>query len=418
MSSKPTPFRRSLLADYVAAAVMDMSLASVSLGLTLLGAVPNSPFNVPDFNFRFAMLMAVSGLGTAIGSIYLSRLSDRFGRKPIILISTAGLVVTCLLFVVSYHWWHLYAISICRSAFMGMFWPGLEARITDGVAGREMTRRLGWFGIFFCTGLLLGYPVSGGLHDAAPGTPFYAGAAFAVVLLVLLGWTFRRDRSHDGHRPDGPDANGDDADPLPPAPVRRAFLLAAWISNALSYAGAGVLRSLFPRFANLPVAEGGLGLTGFDTGVIAAATSAAMLIAFVVLGKYHFWHFRYRYLVLGQFGMLLGSLAFVFGSTMPVLVAGSLAFGFATGVIYIASIYYSLEGHAMRAGQSGLHEGILCFGWSGGMFIVAAISRYAPGHRTPLVVCSVILAAGIVLLAAVYVRGTLRAGGADEPGTA
>ena len=397
--------------NYGAAALMDMLIACTALGLTLLGAVEGSPFNVPDFNFRFALLMAVGGLGTALGSIYLSRLSDRFGRKPVILISLVGIVGTCLLFAVADRWWHLFAITVARAAFMGMFWPSLEARITDGADGREMTRRLGWFGISFCAGLLLGYPLSGLLHDASEHVPFYAGAGFGVLLFVLLVAVFWRDRTHDGHLPAiQPDGEQTDAEPPPPPALRRAFLLTAWISNALAYAAASILRNMFPRFAKLTAADGGLDFTGFETGLIAAGTSGAMLVAFLVLGKYHFWHYRYRYLLLGQLAMLVSGLIFATASSMSILVAGSLVFGSGAGMVYISSMYYSLSGHTARAGQSGLHEGILCFGWCGGMIIVAAVSRYVAAHRTPYWVCTAILAVGIVVQAVLYGRARRSAG--------
>ncbi|MFO7898555.1 MAG: MFS transporter [Planctomycetota bacterium] len=401
------------LMNYAAAALMDMLIGCSALGLTLLGAVPDSPFNVPDFNFRFALLMSVGGLGTALGSIYLSRLSDRFGRRPIILIGLFGVIGSCLLYAVSNRWWHLFAITVGRSAFMGMFWPSLEARITDGAEGREMTRRLGWFGISFCSGLLLGYPVSGLLHDASPRTPFFVGAGIGALLWVMLHQTFRRDTTHDGHVLGEGETDDLNAQRLPPAPLRRAFLVSAWVANALSYAGASVLRNLFPRFARLSAPDG-LGFSGFEAGLIAGGSSAAMLLAFVFFGGYHFWHYRYRYLIGGQMAMLAGAVIFAVASPMSVLLAGSLLFGTGAGVVYMSSIYYSLEGHAKRAGQSGLHEGILCFGWSGGMLIVALISRLVTAARTPYWVCAALLAAGMLIQAAIYSAAKRRAGETDE----
>ncbi len=403
----------------MAAALADMLIGTSALGLTLLGAVEDSPFNVPDFNFRFAMLLAVGGLGTAFGSIYLSRLSDHFGRRPLILIGLFGLTASCLLFAASTRWWHLFAITVVRSGFMGMFWPGLEARITDGFEGAEMTRRLGWFGISFSLGLLLGYPISGLLHDSSPRTPFYLGAGIGAFLLTLLYVVFRRDGSHDGHVLDDPESAANHAEALPPRPIRRAFLLSAWIGNALAYAGAGVLRNLFPRFANLPAPDG-LGLSGFEVGLVASGMGVAMLLTFVIFGGSHFWHYRYRYLIGGQLAMLAGAAMFAVVSSIPLLFAGALTFGVGAGIIYISSIYYSLAGQAKRAGQSGLHEGILCFGWCGGMLIVALISLHVTAARTPFWTCAAILAAGALVQTTIYTTALKRAGEVDgypDPGS-
>jgi MFS family permease len=381
--------------NYVGAAVMDLVIACTALGLSLLGSTPGSPFNVSDFYSRYASVLAVAGLATALGSIYLSRLSDRFGRKPVLLVSLVGIAATSLAHAWAVAWWHLYAIIIVRSAFFGMFWPSIEARITDGAEGREMTRRLGIFGIAFSVGLLLGYPLGGWLHDkVSPRTPFYVAAGFGVLLFVMFAAVFRRDPTHDGHKVEEVTDDDPNNSASVPAPMRRAFLWASWLGNAVAYGAVGILRNMFTRFVSLDTTEGGLGFTGLEAGVIAGAICAAMLCMFVILGKYHFWHYRFRYLAGAQLMMLLGAVIFATASTMPLLVAGALLFGAGSGVVYMSSIYYSLAGKSERAGQSGLHEGIICFGWSGGMVVVAAVSAFVVAQRAPYWVCVGLLVAG------------------------
>jgi len=395
--------------DYAGAAIMDLVLACTGLGLSLLGA-GQTRFNVQNFNVLFALLMAVAGLGTAFASIHLSRLSDRFGRRPMILLSLAGLTVCSLLFAFATRWWHLFAIMAVRSQFMGIFWPSLEARITDGAEGPEMTRRLGLFGISFCTGLLLGYVLSGVLSDHWERAPFFVATGFGILLLILFKLVFARDRTHDGHRTA---ADRDDPDPARTERARRlrpAFVLSAWVANAVNYACAAVLRNIFPRFARLDVDAGGLGFSGLQIGFIAAGTGAAMLLAFVVLGKYHFWHYRFRYLLLAQLGAVGGSLIFAIAAGPVVLFLGALLIGSGAGVVYISSIYYSLDQQAARAGQSGLHEGILCFGFTGGMILVAAVSKYFTAHRTPYWLCVAMAASGIGAQIVIYALHKRRLG--------
>jgi len=392
--------------NYVGAGVLDMALACTGVGLSLL--VRSDPrFQTDHFYSWLALLFATTGVGTALGSIYLSRLSDRFGRRPMLLISLAGLTLTTLSLGFAAAWWHLFVIMLVRSAFMGIFWPSLEARITDGAEGPEMARRLGLFGISFCAGLLLGPAAGGGLSDLGLRLPFFAAAALSLLLLILMAVVFRTDTAHDGHRsPARPDDQIEE-EPLAPAPrVRRAFLLCAWIANALTYAAAAILRQIFPSFAKLAADQGGLGFTGFQAGVIGAGVGLAMLIAFVLLGHHHFWHFKFRYLLFGQIISVLGCLVFSTCFEMATLFAGSFLFGTGAGMVYIASIYYSLEGHAARAGQSGLHEGILCFGFAGGMIITAVLTR---SHRTPYWICVALLLVGIAAESLIWIRARGRA---------
>jgi MFS family permease len=402
------PSRAHRVVNFVGTAMMDTMIACTGLGLSLLGAVRGSPFNVPDFNFHFAVLLAVAGLVTAFGSVYLSRLSDQFGRRPLILVSTLGISLTSLLFAWASAWWHLHAIIIARSAFMGMFWPSLEARITDGADGRQMTRRLGQFGIAFCIGVMLGHLLSGWLHDQSVRIPFYVAAGIGLVLLAVFHVVFRLDRSHDGHVASEPEDIGLKNGAAVPAELRRAFLWSAWLGNALAYASLGILRNMFPRFAKLPVVRGGLGFTGLETGLVAAAISVAMLLVFMVLGRWHKWHYRYRYMVGSQLAMLAGAAMFVSASSISALMVGSVLFGAGIGMVYISSIYYSLAGKSQRAGQSGLHEAVICLGSCGGMVVVAAVSLGVGAHRTPYWVCSGLLLAGIIVQAGLWFRARRR----------
>jgi MFS family permease len=381
---------------------MDLLIACTGLGLTLL-ATHDPDFETTYPYFRLALLFAVSGFGTALGSIYLSRLSDRFGRKPMLLVSLAGIIALSLLFAAATRWWHLFGLIVVRSSFMGMFWPSLEARITDGAEGREMTRRLGWFGIAFCLGLLVGYPLGGFFSDEWVRAPFYAGAAAGLVLLGVLIVSLRQDQTHDGHRP-APVPEG-----LEPESVRRAlrlrpvFVLSAWIANACSYASASILRSIFPRFATLPPAERGLDFTGLESGVIVSGVSAASLLTFILLGKYPFWHYRFRYLIGGQFLCVLACVLFATCSGLFELFGAAFLFGVGAGVVYISSIYYSLDRQGARAGQSGMHEGVLCFGFCGGMILTALVMRLLPSHhRVPYWICVAILVGGMLAQAILY----------------
>ncbi len=391
---------------------MDLAIMGEGLGVALL-ASSDDRFNQVKYLYSWlALLSAVSGTGTAIGSIYLSRLSDRLGRKPMLLISVAGVVMTSLSLTLAARWWHLFAIMAVRSLFMGIFWPSLEARITDGAEGGEMTRRLGLFGIACSVGLLLGPIVGGFLSDLRLKAPFLASAGVGLTLLLLFVLAFRRDTVRDGHRHDPGAA---DLDALAQGPeVRRAFLYSAWIANAVGYAAASILRSIFPRFAKLAIGSGGLGFSGGATGGITAGVGVSMLLVFLLLGKYHFWHYRFRYLLLGQLASVAGCAAFALGSSFKLLETGALLFGVGSGIVYLSSIYYSLHGQSQRAGQSGLHEAVLCFGFAGGMLVVAAVnwyqeSHFQVSHRAPYWLAVGMLVAGILIQAVLVARAKRQA---------
>jgi MFS family permease len=368
-------FRRT---NYIAALAMDIFYACVGLGLSLRAALH---FRM-DYR-EMAFLFATGGLAAGLGCFGFSKLADRFGRRPLILISLVGSTAAAMLYTLATERWHLFVILTGQGLSAGMFWPSLEARITDGADGRVLTRRLGLFGIAFCAGLLIGDPVSGGLFDLNPLAPFFFAAAVAIGLLGLLLVQFRRDDSHDGHVHE-PRGNGDQPDEvLPDARERRAFMLAAWVANGVAYAITAVLMRLFPRFASLPVKNGGLGFEGLPIGLINGTASFAMLLGFLWLGRRHFWHYRLRYLVGLQGVACVGLLLYATSTTLPLFVLGAFLFGSGRGLAYLASIYYSLHAQSARAGQSGLHETIICFGFATGVLAVGLAADYLQSHRVP-----------------------------------
>jgi len=405
----PSPPRRLTggLGNYVAAFLMDVVFGCVGIGLSLRAT--------HDFHLGYtalSMLFAVGGLAACAACIFLSGISDRLGRKPVILFTLSGATVTALLFAAASEAWHLYPLAAINTALMGIFWSSLEARITDGADGRELTRRLGTFGIFFCVGLMLGDPIGGFLADWQARAPFYAAAGITFAVLVLLTVWFRFDGLHDGHRTSAVAA--DDAEPdevLPGAAACRAFTLAAWISNGVAYAVTAVLVRLFPRFATLSLGEGGLQFSGGEAGLIGGTASLAMVFVFVVLGRLHFWHYKFRYLVAGQIVSICGLLMYALGADFGVFVLGSFLFGLGKGVTYIGSIYYSLHGQASRAGQSGLHEGILCFGFAAGMIVTGGAAAVFTSHRVPYWVCVILVVAGIAVEGTIVWRARRQANG-------
>jgi len=395
--------------NYVAALVMNIVIACSGMGVSLL--VTRDPrFQAAHVYALLALMFALAAAGSVCGSIFLAYLSDRFGRRPMLLLSLSGMLVATILLGVVRSWPPLFVLVIVQATGLGAFWPALEARITDGADGRQMARRLGRYGIAISIGLLPGPVVGGALSDLWVRGPFYGAALLGGMLLAVLAVAFRGESLlHDGHRGDG--ALGLEEDEVLRAPpIRRAFLISAWLANGALCAAAAILRGIFPRFANLPATSGGLAMSGFEAGLIVSAISLSMLLVFIVLGHDPFWHYRLRYLVIGQGVSVAGCLLFAVGSTFAVLVTGALLYGAGGGITYLSSIYYSLHAHAERAARSGLHEAVAGGGFFVGMLITAAFMWYSNSHRTPYWICIGIVLIGIAAQLVIVTRARIDAG--------
>lgn len=142
------------------------------LGLTLI--LPLLPYYAKDYGGTDVVagaLMAVYAACMFVSGPVLGRLSDRFGRKPILLISQLGTLAGWLILACS---------TSLEMLFVGRIIAGLtagnlsiaQAYISDVTKpNEERTQAFGFFGIAFGTGFLLGPWISGLLTAFAKAHP-------------------------------------------------------------------------------------------------------------------------------------------------------------------------------------------------------------------------------------------------------
>jgi DHA1 family tetracycline resistance protein-like MFS transporter len=136
----------------------------------LWGGVLATSFAVMQFLF-----------GPVIGA-----LSDRFGRRPVLLLSLAVMAVDYLVMALAGSIWLLLAARLVAGITAATF-STAGAFIADITPPDQRGRRFGLIGAGFGVGFVLG-PLIGGLLAAIdPRAPFYAAAALALANLAF-GW--------------------------------------------------------------------------------------------------------------------------------------------------------------------------------------------------------------------------------------
>ena len=140
------------------------------------------------------------------------RLSDRYGRRPILLISTAGASVSYVLFAVSAilpsHLAALILMVVARS-FAGLFGGNItvaQAYIADITPPEQRSKKMGLIGMAFGLGFIFG-PAIGGLslkHLGGPGPGAIAAALCAanfVLAFLILPESRKPASEHVAPRP-------------------------------------------------------------------------------------------------------------------------------------------------------------------------------------------------------------------------
>lgn len=154
------------------------------LGLTLM--IPLLPFYAERMGaspFQVGWLMGIYAACQLVSGPILGRLSDRMGRKPLLLVSQAG---TCLGFLVTAYAPSLSILFLAR-AIDGATAGNLslaQAYITDITKPEERTKSFGVIGIAFALGFLVGPAISGFLAQYDYRYPIFGAAAMSATSIV------------------------------------------------------------------------------------------------------------------------------------------------------------------------------------------------------------------------------------------
>lgn len=122
------------------------------------------------------VLMSSFMLTRAISGPYAGALSDKVGRKQIILIGTVIYGICSFLYVLPDTWWGLALIRGIQGSASGFVWPVSEALIIDSVPQARRSRSISIFVIFTNIGMVSG-PVTGGMISQI-GVSFYGMGLF------------------------------------------------------------------------------------------------------------------------------------------------------------------------------------------------------------------------------------------------
>jgi DHA1 family tetracycline resistance protein-like MFS transporter len=193
----PAPVRRAAFVFVFITVLLDM----LALGII----VPVLPKLVVDFvggdTARGADMLGLFGTAWALMQFVFSpvhgMLSDRFGRKPLILFSNFGLGFDYVLMALAPNLWWLFAgrvISGIAAASIATSY----AYISDVTPPEQRAARFGMLGVAFGAGFVFG-PALGGLAGMVdPRLPFWIAAALSLVNglygLLILPESLPRER--------------------------------------------------------------------------------------------------------------------------------------------------------------------------------------------------------------------------------
>ncbi|WOJ98036.1 MFS transporter [Congregibacter brevis] len=179
--------------------VLITALMATGIGQSLVFAILAPLGREVDLaEVQITSIIALSALVFAIASPYWGRLSDRVGRKPVILIGLIGYTVGTLLFTSVFmaglagvlSGLSLYGIALItrcsQSVVMSASSPSTTAYAADSTSTSERTAAMAKLGTANSLGMILGPAVSGALATLGLLAPLYFAGALSAAAALLV----------------------------------------------------------------------------------------------------------------------------------------------------------------------------------------------------------------------------------------
>lgn len=159
----------------------------VMLGFGMI--IPIMPFYIKSFGASgsaLGTLMAIYGAMQLIFAPLWGGLSDRYGRKPILMIGVLGNAIAQLIFGLSTELWMLFAARALSGILSSATLPTAMAYIGDITSPEERGGKMGMIGAAMGIGMVIGPGMGGWLAERSLSFPFFLASALSFLALLLI----------------------------------------------------------------------------------------------------------------------------------------------------------------------------------------------------------------------------------------
>ena len=152
-------------------------------------AIPVLPFYVEAFGAggtELGLLMGIYALMQFLFSPLWGTLSDKLGRKPMIVTGVLGFSLSMLMFGLAKALWVLFVARALAGILSAATMPTAMAYISDSTTEEKRSGGMGLIGAAMGIGMVLGPGIGGMLGKDSLSLPFFVAAALAALALVMI----------------------------------------------------------------------------------------------------------------------------------------------------------------------------------------------------------------------------------------
>ena len=361
------------------------------LGIGII--IPILPFYVESFGasaFVVTVLFAVFALFSFFSAPLLGALSDRIGRRPVLIISIASTALGWLVFAAATNIIWLFVGRIIDGLAAGNF-PIAQSYLIDiAKTDKERTSNLGLIGAVFGVGLIIGPLLGGLLSQISLSFPFWFVGVLAIVNTILVIRYLPETNKNlnkalkTNFNPFGPISQA-----LKSASLK--FGMIAWFLFGLALAGQQAVLSLY--------LAGAYNLSSFYISLVLAGMGVVLVLnQAIFLKKVWLKYFSepkliYIFLLVLAYGFML------LGASLPLsLIIG--LFMLSVGQSVLRVVFTSLISKKNPADQQGMVLGLLSSIMSLSMILgpIVAGSLFSINMALPFWMCAVFCFLALIIM--------------------
>ncbi|MBS4211173.1 MFS transporter [Neobacillus rhizophilus] len=174
-----------------------MFLVMVGFGII----IPVLPFYAEEMGANpteLGLLMAVYSLMQLIFAPMWGRLSDRIGRKPVMMIGITGLALSFFIQAISTELWMLFVARILGGILSSANMPTAMAYVADITTEENRGKGMGIIGAAVGLGFVFGPAVGGIFSKFSLSMPFFLASGSAAITLVLVFFLLKESKHETG----------------------------------------------------------------------------------------------------------------------------------------------------------------------------------------------------------------------------